>query len=90
MSVSELNRETLRRRKLIEPSANLHRKQNRSELKQRITELDEFVQSISANGKKQPWTWDMETAVKGIVQMSKPAKKAVKPELAYDDLDFYS
>jgi hypothetical protein len=66
----------------------VHQRQNVEELRKHIAMLHELSTNVPAAGFAE-WQWDLDTAVKGIVQEKKTPKKKLKPELVLDLDEYY-
>ena len=73
-------------RKALEPQAELHRRRDVRELKNRVIELEALFQGLPA-GVPHDLQGDLHIAVKGIVR-EKKVKKKPKPDLC-DDQNIY-
>ncbi|GJE94213.1 hypothetical protein PsYK624_103810 [Phanerochaete sordida] len=73
---------------LLEPISKLHAEEKFEELRQGIVRLQELSACVPVTV-AQEWAWDLQMAIKGIVQPRAPPKRKAKPELVIEDDDMY-
>lgn len=65
------------------PTSDLHTQQSTEELKKLILALEQLP--LMSSDISKALEWDLQIALKGIVQERAPPKKKFKPELVIDD-----
>ena len=74
----------LRLRTVLAPTSALHHGLEFKKLRARVAEVKELSCRFPASIAKE-WEWDLDIAVKGIVQERKVLLKAPKPDLVVED-----
>lgn len=75
-------------KKSLDPKSDVHSRLSMEELCLHMKALQSLSEQVPAEV-SQEWEWDLEIAMKGIVQVKQPPKKKAKPDVVLDDDEYY-